>query len=226
MWHAYRVRRETHPEETARLEERVRRYHRVLESLGLDDHELDTRADLGSPWRLLGLLAQALVVYLALPPLLVLGYLVNAPVALALGAVGRRLGAKTKDEATIKLILGATVFPLTWVAVSLLVAWGWINLHELYPQVPRAPWLAGVVTFLLCSVGGWLALHYARFAAETWRALRVRLTRARRRRFVERLARERAALYEAAVALSEDLELPGVVVADGTVAAEWSRRRG
>lgn len=217
VWRGYLTCRASQPEETARLEARVRRYHAVLEGLGLHDHELDAEADLVSPWRLAALLGQALVVYLVLPPLLVLGYLVNTPIALALGVAGRRLGARVKDEATIKLLLGASVFPLTWLALSCLVGWGVINLHGLYPQVPELPWLAGTMTFLLCSIGGWLAVRYARIAAETYRALHVRLTRARRRRFVERLARERAALFEAASQLSEGLDLPGAVAADGRV---------
>ena len=217
VWHGYLTCRESRPEETARLEARVRRYHAVLEGLGLHDHELDAEADLTSPWRLAVLLGQAVVVYLVLPPLLVLGYLVNTPIALALGVAGRRLGARVKDEATIKLLLGASIFPLTWLALSCLVGWGVINLHGVYHQVPELPWLAGAVTFLLCSVGGWLAVRYARIAAETYRALHVRLTRARRRRFVERLARERAALFEAASSLSEGLDLPGAVAADGRI---------
>lgn len=216
---AYLDLRDARPEETARLEARVRRYDRMLEALGLEDHDLDERPDLGSPWRVASLLGQAVAVYLLLPPLLVLGFLVNTPVALALGAVARRLGAKVKDEASLKLLLGASVFPLTWLAVSLLVAWGQINLHELYPQVPQAPWLAGIATFLLCSVGGWVAVRYLRLAAETYRALRVRLTRARRRRTIERLLRERAVLFEAATGLSEGLELPGAVAADGRITA-------
>ncbi|HEX6200283.1 MAG TPA: 1-acyl-sn-glycerol-3-phosphate acyltransferase [Thermoanaerobaculia bacterium] len=213
----YLERRVSDPEETERVLGRVKRYDKVLHALGLEDHELDLRADLGSPWRPVSLVAQAVGVYLLLPPLLVLGYAVNTPVFLALGPVARRLGAKVKDEATLKLLLGAGVFPAVWLLVSLLVAWGEINLHQLYPQVPQVPWLAGIVTFLLCAAGGWVALRYSRLAAETYRALRVRLTRARRRRTVERLARERAALYEAALALSQGLDLPGAVAANGRV---------
>jgi hypothetical protein len=200
----------------------VQRYDKMLHALGLEDHELDRRADLGSPWRPLALVAQAVAVYLLLPPLLVLGYAVNYPVALALGALARRLGAKVKDEASLKLLLAAGVFPILWLGLSLLVAWGEINLHQLFREVPEAPWLAGVATFLLCAVGGWAAVRYTRLAAETYRALRVRLTRARRRRTVERLARERAAIYEAALALSEGLELPGGVAANGRITAEAS----
>ncbi len=209
---------ESHPEETARLEDRVRRYDRVLTALDLQDHELDAEADLASPWKGLGLLARAVAVYLALPPLLILGYLVNTPVALALGALARRYGAKLKDEATLKLLLGAVVFPLVWLLVSLLVAWGAINLHQLYPhRVPKAPWLAGVVTFLLCSLGGWEALRYLRLAAETYHALKVRLTRVHRRRTLRRLVRERGLLCDAAFDLSQDLDLPGAVAADGRI---------
>jgi glycerol-3-phosphate O-acyltransferase / dihydroxyacetone phosphate acyltransferase len=216
----YLERRASHPKETDRVLARVQRYDRMLDALGLEDHELDLRADLGSPWRPAALVGQAVAVYLLLPPLLVLGYAVNYPVAWVLGAVARRLGAKVKDEGSLKLILGAGIFPLVWLVLSLLVAWGEVNLHQLFPQVPQAPWLAGVVTFLLCAAGGWVAVRYTRLAAETYRALRVRLTRARRRRTVERLARERAAIYEAALALSEGLELPGAVDPTGQISAK------
>lgn len=214
---AYLARRDSHPEETARLQARVRRYDRVLQALGIEDHELDEAADLGSPWRPVALVGQAVAVYMVLPPLLVLGALVNTPVALGIGAVARRLGGKVKDQATMKLLLGAGVFPLVWLAVSLLVAWGELELNRLYPQIPEVPWLAGAVTFLLCSVGGWVAAQYLRLSAQTYRALRVRVTRARRRSAVRRLARERTAIYEAAVALAEGVDLPGDVAPNGRV---------
>lgn len=217
---AYLALRESRPDETDRLEARVRSYDRTLAALGLEDHELGTRADLGSPWRTLLLVAQAVGVYLLLPPLLVLGYVVNTPVALALGAFARRTGGKVKDQASIKVIVGLLVFPLVWIGVSLLVAWGQINLHDLFPgRVPEAPWLAGIATFLLCSVGGWAAVRYLRIAGETYRAIRVRLTRTMRRHAVHRLARERAVLFEAAEALARGIELPGEVTSDGRVTA-------
>lgn len=213
----YLTRRETHPKDVAAMVRRVERYDEELRALGLDDHELGRRADLGSPWQGLLLAAQAVTTYVVLPPLLILGYLVNAPVALGLGWAARRLGAQRKDEASLKLLLGAVVFPLAWLLVSLLVAWGAINLHQAYPQIPEAPIWAGVVTFLLCSVGGWLGLRYLRLAKSTYRVLRVRLTRARRRRTVQRLRQERAALFEATMALAEDLDLPGTVEANGRI---------
>jgi glycerol-3-phosphate O-acyltransferase / dihydroxyacetone phosphate acyltransferase len=217
---AYLERRESHPEETGRLVARVRRYDRLLAALGLEDHQLDRQPDLGSPWRPLALVGQAAGVYLFLPPLLILGYLVNTPVLLLLGAAARRLGGKVKDEASLKLLLGAVALPVVWLAVALLAAWGQLSLHRLDPRVAEAPWLAGTAAFLLCSVGGWVALRYSRLAVETYRALRVRLTRSRRRRTVERLLRERATLYEAALALARGLELPGQLARDGRVSLD------
>lgn len=213
----YLTRRQTHPQQVEILERRVERYDTELRALGLDDHELGHRADLGSPGDGILLVIQALAVYLVLPPLLILGYLVNVPVALGLGWAARRLGAKRKDVATLKLLLGAVAFPAIWLVMALLVAWGTLNIHDAYPQIPEAPVWAGVVTFLLCSVGGVLGLRYLRLAKSTYRSLRVRLTRARRRRAVERLRDERAALFEATMELAADLELPGTVESDGRI---------
>lgn len=215
----YMVRLHSHPVETKRLEDRVRRYGRALDALGLDDHELDEQADLGSPWPLVWLVAQAVAVYLVLPPLLVFGYVVNAPVALVLSALARRFGAKVKDEASLKLLLGVVAFPLVWLGVSLLVVWETVRLGAFYPQIPDNPWLAGVVTFLLCSVGGWVALRYLHVPLEIYRALKIRLARARRQGAVRHLLEERAAIFEAALALSEGLDLPGSVAPDGRIVA-------
>lgn len=209
---AYESRRASHPVETAALRERVEAYDQELVALGLEDHELD-RGEGGPlrPLRTLGLVLGAVLVYLVLPPLLVLGYVVNVPVALGLAALARRLGGEKKDVATLKLLFGVVAFPVTWTVVALLVAWGQINLHDAYPAIPRAPWLAGVVTFLLCSVGGWIGLAYLRVAAGLYRTLRVRLTKARRRRAVARLLVQRRRLYEAGMDLAHGLELPGTV---------------
>jgi 1-acyl-sn-glycerol-3-phosphate acyltransferase len=215
---AYEVRQGTHPGETRALRERVEEYDRDLGALGLDDHDLDGGGGAWEPLRALGLALGAVLVYLVLPPLLVLGYAVNVPVALGLGALARRLGGEKKDVATLKLLFGVVAFPVVWALVALLVVWGQLNLHDAYPEIPRAPWLAGMVTFALCSVGGWVGLAYLRVAAGLYRALRVRLTKARRRRAVARLLAARAALFADAMELASGLDLPGAVFADGRVA--------
>jgi hypothetical protein len=94
------------------------------------------------------------------------------------------------------LVAGAIAFPLLWLAVALLVAWGDTRLSRLYPRFGGAPVLTGALAFTLSAVGAMVALHYQRIARQTLRAVRVRLTRWRRSSTLERLQAERASLYE------------------------------
>jgi hypothetical protein len=164
---------------------------------------------------LLGL--QILGVFLLLPPLVVLGYLVNLPTALGLVALAKLSARKLKDEATVKLLAGMIAFPLTWIAVGVLAGLGHHQLHLGFPRIPDTPWLAGVTTAALGAVGGAAALRYLGVARETARAVRVRLTRQRATRAVARLRRERDKLFDEIVALVEGVELPGEVAEDGRV---------
>ena len=113
---------------------------------------------------------------------------------------------KYKDEASIKLLVGAIVFPLTWLLVALLVAWGESTLAAAYPFVPYAPVLTGVGAFVLSAFGGVLALQFRQIATETLRSLRVRITLTRRKRAVQRLLKERSYLFEQFVMLDRELE--------------------
>ena len=124
-----------------------------------------------------------------------------------------------KDEASFKVLVGALLFPLTWLLVAVLVGWGQTLLHAAYPAIPEAPLLSGVLAFILSAVGGAVALQYLRLARETARAIRVRLTRSRRTRSIERLRRERAEIHERVMELAEGLDLPGTVGADGRIRA-------
>lgn len=217
LWAGYRERVRTHPQETARLMERVQSYDRALAALGLDDADLDRDPPLATLGSLLHLAGQLLLVYFLLPPILVLGYAVNLPTALGLRTLARRAARRSKDEATIKLLVGALAFPATWLAVALLVGWGEHNLAALFPENPEAPFLTGGLAFLLSALGGVVALHYHRLLRTTRRAVRVRLTRARRRRTLAGLRTERAALHDAILSLAEGLTLPGRVAADGRI---------
>lgn len=217
FWEGYRRRLLTHPREVAELVSRVERYDEDLRALRLEDHELDGDPELGALWPSVLLGLQVVFVYLLLPPVLLIGYVVNLPTALLLRSVARRSSKAYKDEATVKLLLGAVAFPLTWLAVACLVAWGGTELAELYPRVPEAPVLTGVLAFLLSGVSGAVALFYLRLSHRTVRAVRVRFTRARRGRAVRRLRRERGEIFDRVMALAEGLELPGAVAADGRI---------
>lgn len=213
----YLERRRTDPERVAELRRRVEWYDEDLRSLGLEDADLDRDPRLLSRWLGVIVLLQVALVFLLLPPVLVVGWVVNLPSAALLWAIARVASRKRKDEATVKILVGALLFPLTWLAAGVLAAWGHGLLHAEFPSIPDHPALAGVLVALLAATGGAVAVRYRRVSRETLRALRVRITRRTRREAVERLRRERAVLHDAVMELAHGLDLPGVVASDGRI---------
>jgi 1-acyl-sn-glycerol-3-phosphate acyltransferase len=223
VWEAYRERLRTDPDQVEALKARIEEYDEDLRALRIEDHELDRNPRLASP--LLGaiLLLQVAAVYLLLPPLLLVGYMVNLPVAIGLWVLTRLVANKRKDEATVKVLFGAVAFPISWIAAGGLTIWTHHRMQALFPSIPDAPLLAGLFIVALGVLGGLVALRYVRLVRETARAVRVRLTRRRRAATLERLRAERAELFEQVMAMAEGLDLPGRVADDGRVEA---RREG
>ncbi len=197
LWAGYNEMAETHPGEVREIVRRLMAYDADLRALGIEDHELYGGRPLLSPRAAVSAFLQLLLVYFVLPPILLIGYVVNLPAAALVWLVSRWGAAARKDVASLKLIAGALVFPLLWLAVALLVAWGDTRLSRLYPRFRGAPLLTGALAFILSAVGAMVALHYQRIAGQTLRAVRVRLTRWRRSSTLERLRDERASLYDA-----------------------------
>jgi len=227
LWTGYNVRTRTHPEEAGKLLDSVREYDEDMRGLGIEDHELDEDPRLASLWLTANLIMQAIVIWFVLPPLLVIGFVVNLPTALALTALSKFASKAYKDEASVKVLVGAIAFPLTWLVVALLVAWGQTRLHTLYPQIPNAPVITGAFAFFLSALGGIVALMYQRWVSRTMRSIRVRLTQARRSDSIKRLREERSRLFDRLMELSAGLELPGEVAPDGRIlpAAGDARRK-
>ncbi len=217
VWSGYMAKLQTHPQQVHALVEQVAQYDADLTALGVEDHDLDRSPRLGSPWLGAIVALQAVLVFFLLPPILLVGYVVNMPPAGLLWLLTRAAAGKRKDEATIKLLVGAVLFPMAWIGAGLAAAWGAVRLHELFPAMPVTPALAGGVTVLLAIAGGVLMIAYMRMARQTVRTLRVRLTRARRHRALARLLGQRAALHDALLTLVEDVDLPGRVAEDGRV---------
>lgn len=142
------------------------------------------------------------------------------PTALVVTAVSKGASRAHKDEASVKLLVGAVAFPLTWLVIAILAAGGVTVLHTIYPRIPNAPFLTGVVAFFLSALGGFVVLHYQRLVQETLRAIRVRFTRARRADAIQQLREERSELYDGMMGLSQGLELPGTLAKDGRVQEE------
>jgi 1-acyl-sn-glycerol-3-phosphate acyltransferase len=205
------------PARLARLKDRVESYDADLRALRLEDHHLDRSPRLLSPWLLAILVLQLVLVFLLMPPLLALGYVVNGPTALGVLALCRLAARRKKDEASIKVLVGLVAFPATWAAAGLLAARASQALHAAFPTFPGTPLGAGLLMAALGVLGGAVALRYLHVARLTWRAARVRFTRRRRRDAIVRLKRERSDLHDALVAATAGLDLPGEVAPDGTV---------
>jgi hypothetical protein len=220
VWAGYQHRLETHPEQVAQLRAAIEEYDADLMALGMDDHELDRPPRLASPWLASILLLQVLFVFLFLPPVLLVGYLVNLPPAGIALAASKAFAKREKDEATIKLLLGALLLPAAWTGAGVLGAMLHTQLHAAFPAIPDTPILAGVVTALLAVLGGIVSLRYVRLARETARAVKVRLTRSRRAEAVARLRLTRATLFDAIEAMTAELDLPGRVTPDGRVVTD------
>jgi hypothetical protein len=90
-------------------------------------------------------------------------------------------------------------------------------LVKLFEGLPHTPLLVGIVFGAMGLIGGVLQLRYQRLTRETYRALRVRLTRRRRRSTIERLRSERLRLCDLLIAMGDGVELPGVVTREGRV---------
>jgi glycerol-3-phosphate O-acyltransferase / dihydroxyacetone phosphate acyltransferase len=208
---------ERDPQSVATLRHRMEAYDEGLRALGLEDYDLDRPPRLVSKWLALLVVLQAFGVFLLLPPLVALGYLVNLPTASLLALIAWLAARKQKDAATVKLLAGLVAFPLTWIGVGVLAGLGHTWLHETYPRVPDTAVLSGITMATLSAVGGAAGVRYWRVARETARAVRVRLTRQRSRLAIANLRVERAELHDAIVDLVADIELPGTVAEDGRI---------
>jgi 1-acyl-sn-glycerol-3-phosphate acyltransferase len=213
----YYTQLEGRPAQVEALRARIGEYHEDMRALALEDHQLDLDPRMWSPTLALLLLLQVITVFFLLPPLLLVGYVVNLPTLVLLWALTRGMARKKKDEATLKVLLGMAAFPVTWAVAGVLVWWGHTRMNALVPALPDTAILAGVVTVIAGVVGGLVALRYFEVAGETSRAVRVRFTKVRRRKAIARLRAERAALFESVMDMAEGLDLPGMVGADGRI---------
>jgi len=217
VWTGYNTRLNTHPQQVQALRERISAYDDDMYAMGIRDHELDKRPKASSVWSVAQLVGQLVLVFMFIPPLLVVGYLVNLPPFALSWLSMKRIAKRQKDEASVKLLAGVVFFPLSWLLAGVLSGWTHEQLHQTYPIIPDTPVLAGVTVVVLGLVGGLLALRYARMLKETVRATRVRLTRARRRVNIARLKVERSEIFDDMIGLVSDIDLPGSVGPDGRV---------
>jgi 1-acyl-sn-glycerol-3-phosphate acyltransferase len=217
VWKAYYARLETDPDGVQALLDRVSAYDQALVAVKLEDDDLDKPRPMESKWLPLLLAVQAAVVFLVFPPVLLLGSMINAGPYFLVNVISRIASKQYKDTATIKLLSGLVLFPLTWLVAALLVGLGQIELHNTFSGIPRAPWAAGTTTFLIGAFGGALALVYLELFRRTWTSIKIRAKRLWGSAIIRQLASERAAIYEAIEEMRAGLDLPGDVLGDGRI---------
>ncbi len=205
VWYTYQAWREKLPEEIEKLRVDVAGYDQDLEALGLEDHELSVKPRLASPWWVALSVLQFLLVFLLIPPILVAGYVINVIPYYLLKGVTRVVAKQTKDLASVKIIGGSILFPVTWAAAGYLAAKAHHELHLMFPTIPDVPIVAAVTTVVLGIAGGLLALVYFELSADTWRAVRVRVTRRRQRDAVDSLRARRSEICSRVEVLIRDL---------------------
>ncbi|NNE70413.1 MAG: hypothetical protein HKN29_08635 [Rhodothermales bacterium] len=217
IWEGYQARRESDSDRLEDFRRRLDKYDRYLRLLGLDDDELTDLPRMASPLLITLFVAQAITVYLLFPPILILGAIINVGPYFLLKVVTRRVSSSKKDEATVKLLGGALLFPLTWGLAAVGAWFAHQELRALFPAMPDVAVLVVVLTVLIGIFGGFLALVYSELSAETYRAIRVRVLRRRRKALISQLIEQRSVLCSELVALGEGLELPGERQPDGVL---------
>lgn len=206
IWEGHRVLEQRDPKVLQTLLERMSRYDADLRALGLEDSDLDGAPSLFSPSMVFLLLLQLAGLVLVMPPLLIIGFVVNWPATVIGWAATKKFSRSPRDDATVKIMVGTFTYPLSWLCAGL-GAWffaDWMQGHV--DGMPQAAWLVGLLVGVLGLLGGMAMLRYLRGVRETWRSLRVRLTRARSRVALARLKVERAELYELLMAAQDGLK--------------------
>lgn len=225
---AYEHARRRTPRRLAALRRRLEDYDAQLRALGLEDYDLDRAPRLGSPWLVALSVLQLAGVFLLLPPIVTVGYAANLPPAVAVWLLAKASARRIKDEATIKLLAGAVLFPVAWVLVGVLAASVHTQLAAGFRGIPRGAVWTGVAAGAAAAVGGAAAVRYLRVARETARAIRVRLTRGAQRSAVGRLRADRAALHEdlrALVDAPDEAPVPDPQSGSSPTAAHDPRQR-
>ena len=180
------------PERLAAISSRLARYEAELREAGLDTKTLKPT---GAPARQrVTEIIERLSFLIVVLPLALMGAIVNYPAYRLVGLVATGLSRGDDDiVATIKMIAGALIFPLTWIIVAIVIGLRF-----------SAP--AGVAALILVPLSGYVALLFFERLDELIAGVRaVALSRFERWGYL-RLVAERGAIREEIMRLGADLE--------------------
>ena len=214
LWNGYHQRKEQYPERVQQIIDRVEQYRLDMESLGLLDHQLD-----GDPrWisrRILVILALQTVLYmLLLPPLLLVGYMINFPTMFLIRYTVRNFVQLEKDRASVQLFSSIALYPTTWVLWSALAYFGHLQATPIFPNLPSVPIASALFVGCVGMISCVVMFVYLRAINRMLRAWKVRWTKRRKQGYIAMLLAERKALSRELIGFSEGLDLPGELGAD------------
>jgi 1-acyl-sn-glycerol-3-phosphate acyltransferase len=177
-----------HPAEVAAVARAVERYERLLGYFALRDEQV---AAAYPPSRVAGWVLRTLVLLLVQAPLAAAGTVVNYLPYRLVGLLAARFGRDADQQATWKLLPALVFYPLTWLALAIVVGL-------------RAGWAWAAVAGLLAAVGGWVAVAFHERRIRLWREARAWLL-LRRGRLKDELRERRRAIAQSIADLVERL---------------------
>jgi 1-acyl-sn-glycerol-3-phosphate acyltransferase len=180
------------PERLATISGRITRFEIELRDAGLDPKTLQPENLMAGGAAALAL--KGLVFLLFVAPLALVGTVINYPAYRLVGFIATGLSRNDEDIiATIKMIAGALLFPLTWILVAVAIGIRWSA-------------AAGFVALVLGPLTGYASLRFFEKLDELAGGARaVLLSRFRRWGYL-RLVAERSAIREEIISLGAELE--------------------
>ena len=187
----YSTLRDKSPQRLAAILEKIDRFEAEVRDAGVDPKTLQPRSASSARGAQAILDALALLILL---PFAVVGTIVNYPVYRLVGAVTTRLSRNDDDIiATIKMISGALLFPLTWIVLAIVLGM-------------KFGALIGIAALLLAPLTGYIALvFFERLDGVISGARAVALARFQRWGYL-RLVAERGEIREEILRLGAEIE--------------------
>ena len=217
VWLCYQHLKENDPIELNILIEELDRYHSTMNAFGISDRQLDHDPRIMKRKLFLVLGSQLLLFVFLLPPIILLGYLIQFPPYIFLILLGKSYSSQKKDQATFQLSAGVLIFPLVWMGWSLAAYFGWTRLIPFFPDLPNIPLAASILMSAFCVGSAVLVPLYFRAARDLLRVLLMRWRKQQIRSVLGELRKERHRLFVIFDKLASDIQimLPGSLDADG-----------
>jgi len=189
---AYSTLRASMPEQLASLSARIARYEAELRQAGLDPDTLQ-RQGLATRQSVF-LLTRNLIYFIVALPIAIVGTIINYPAYRLVGFIATGLFRGDDDiVGTIKVLAGALLFPVTWIALAIAVS------------VWRGTVL-GFVALILGALTGYASLLFFERLEHFIRGTRaLMMSRFQKWGYVALLA-ERRAIHEEIVRLADELD--------------------